>query len=197
MSYSIDAITADCYEGTTCLINKFNITDEEKLANVEAAITMAKAAALEKNPINGNFTFEHFCFIHRFLFEDLYEWAGKLREVEMSKKGTKFARSQDLASLCYACFERLQENNCFCGLKYSDFVENIVDFYCTLNLIHPFREGNGRTVRIFIAQLVRHCGYEINFSEINPDELMIATIHASNGIQQYLIDLFAAHIKIL
>ena len=195
MSYSIEAITEDCYEGTTCLINKFNITDEKKLANVESAITMAKAASLEKNPLNGDFSFAHYCAVHKYLFDDLYEWAGKLREVEMSKKGTRFASTQDLALLCNACFDRLQKNNCFRGLNHPDFVENIVDLYCTLNLIHPFREGNGRTLRVFIAQLVRFCGYEINFAEINPDDLMIATIHAANGVQQYLIELFAAHIR--
>ncbi len=92
MSYSYEAITEDCYEGTTCLINKFNITDEKKLANVESAITMAKAASLEKNPLNGDFSFAHYCAVHKYLFDDLYEWAGKLREVEMSKKRNKICK---------------------------------------------------------------------------------------------------------
>ena len=54
MGYSIDVGTADCYEGTACLINKFDIKDEKKLAKVEAAITFAKASELEKTPLNGN-----------------------------------------------------------------------------------------------------------------------------------------------
>ncbi len=61
-------------------------------------------------------------------------------------------------------------------------------------MLHPFREGNGRTQRVFIAQLIRHAGYEIDFSEIDPDELMIATIRAANGVEDGLRDLFAEHI---
>ena len=70
----------------------------------------------------------------------------------------------------------------------------IVDFYCVTNMLHPFREGNGRTQRIFIAQLIRFCGYDINFSEIDPDDLMIATIHSANGITGFLKDIFSKHI---
>lgn len=195
MSYSIDPLTADCYEGTTCLINKFSIKDEEKLAKVEAAITLAKVASLEKNPIQGDFGFAHYCAIHRYLFEDIYEWAGNLRTVEMSKKGTLFASVAELPFLCNACLERLQKQDCFRNLHFSEFVAELADLYSSLNLIHPFREGNGRTLRIFIAQLVRFCGYEINFSEIDTDDLMIATIHAANGVDNYLIDIFSSHIN--
>ena len=76
MSYSIDALTDNCYEGTTCLINKLNITDEETLKNVEAAITFAKISELEQTPIDGNFDFEHYKSIHKYIFEELYDWAG-------------------------------------------------------------------------------------------------------------------------
>ena len=58
MAYSLNPSTNNCYEGTTCLINKFGIRDEEKLAEIEAQITFAKAAILEKNPIIGDLDFE-------------------------------------------------------------------------------------------------------------------------------------------
>lgn len=195
MSYSIDALTADCYEGTSCLINKFNIKDENKLSNIEAAITFAKASELEKTPINGNFDLEHYLAIHRYLFEDIYDWAGKIRTVEMSKKGTSFAKSEEIEELCNGCFDRLKNMNYFHGMSFAQFVENIVDLYCTINIIHPFREGNGRTQRIFISQLIRYNGYDIDFSAIDADELMIATIHSASGINDYLIDIFSKHIK--
>ena len=72
MSYSINNSTDNCYEGTTCLINKFNIRDEELLSSVEADLTVAKMMELEENPINGNFDFLHYKSIHRFIFEDIY-----------------------------------------------------------------------------------------------------------------------------
>ena len=195
MGYSIEAGTEGCYEGTTCLINKFDIRDEKKLSNIEAAITFAKASELEKTPIKGKFDLKHYLAIHRFLFEDIYDWAGRLRTVEISKKGTNFANAAELQSLCSNCFERLKQLNYFQNFEFSDFVDNIVDLYCVTNKIHPFREGNGRTQRIFISQLIRYNGYDIDFSKIDTDELMIATIHSASGIRDYLTDIFTKHIK--
>lgn len=195
MGYSIEAGTEGCYEGTTCLINKFDIREEKKLSNIEAAITFAKASELEKTPINGKFDLEHYLAIHRFLFEDIYDWAGELRTVEISKKGTTFANTAELESLCNNCFERLKQMNYFQNFEFPEFIENIVDLYCVTNKIHPFREGNGRTQRIFISQLIRYNGYDIDFSKIDTDELMIATIHSASGIRDYLTEIFSKHIK--
>ncbi len=195
MSYSITALTNDYYEGTNCLINKFNIQNEEQLAKIEAGITLAKTAELERNPIRASYDFEHYKLIHKYLFEDLYEWAGKVRTVDISKKGTNFTPAENIEAVANACFDRLKSNNYFKNLEFNDFIDNIVDFYCATNMLHPFREGNGRTQRIFLSQLVRFCGYDINFSEIDTDELMIATIHSANGINDYLKDIFTNHIK--
>ena len=85
MGYSIDAITADCYEGTTCLVNKFNIKDQALLSFLEGQITFAKGSQLEQNPIQGNFDFEHYKAIHKYLFDEIYEWAGTVRTVDISK----------------------------------------------------------------------------------------------------------------
>lgn len=195
MSYSITALTDDYYAGTNCLINKFNIQNEEQLAKIEASITLAKSAELERNFISYSFDFEHYKQIHRYLFEDLYDWAGKVRTVDISKKGTNFTPAENIETVANACFDRLKSHNYFRNVDFEDFVENIVDFYCSTNMLHPFREGNGRTQRIFIAQLIRFCGYDINFSEIDTDELMVATIHSANGITDYLKEIFKIHIK--
>lgn len=195
MAYEINSITADCYEGTTCLINKFGITDETKLSEVEADITFAKASKLEENPIDGKFDIEHFKAIHRYLFEDLYDWAGQFRTINISKKGTKFVKTDELENLCVKCFDRIKSSNYFRNISFESFVENIVDLYCTLNMLHPFREGNGRTERIFIAQLIRINGYDIDFSEIDSDYLIIATIQAAQGVTDNLIKIFSEHIS--
>lgn len=195
MSYSITSLTDDYYKGTNCLINKLNIQNKEQLAKIEASITMAKSAELERNPISDSFDFEHYKQIHKYLFEDLYEWAGKVRTVDISKKGTNFTSAENIETVSKACFDRLKNHNYFKNIDFNDFIENIVDFYCSTNMLHPFREGNGRTQRIFIAQLIRFCGYDINFSEIDTDELMVATIHSANGITDYLKEIFKIHIK--
>ena len=195
MGYSIDPISADCYEGTTCLINKFGIKDEKKLSQMETLITTAKCKELEVNPIDGNFGFEHYKAIHKFIFEDLYDWAGKIRTVSISKKGTVFTSPESIESLADRIFSGLQKENCYIGYDNDRYIESIVDFYCRTNMLHPFREGNGRTQRVFLTQLIRHSGHDINFSTIDTDELMIATIQSANGIVDYLRNLFKESIN--
>lgn len=75
-------------------------------------------------------------------------------------------------------------------MPFDEFIENLSDFYDVINMIHPFREGNGRTQRVFFAQLIRNAGYEINFSEIDTDLLMIATIQAAGGVDDSLKAIF-------
>lgn len=190
MGYSVDAVTDNCYEGTSCLINKFNIRDEKKLIEVESDIVFGKTLLLENLPLEGDLNFEYYLSIHKFLFEELYDWAGKLRNINISKKGTVFCPVEQLEEHCKNCFSRLAENNYFLNLPREKLVDEVVDFYCSTNMLHPFREGNGRTQRIFISKLVKQCGYEFNLSSIDEDDLMIATIQAANGVKDYLIELF-------
>lgn len=195
MGYSIEASGDSCYPNTTCLINKFNIKDNDKLSQVEAEITFAKAVVLESEEVKPPFNFEFYKNIHRFLFEDLYDWAGKLRKVDISKNGTSFCLVNELEKLCEACFNRLEKANYFKGISRKKFVEEIVDLYQTTNFLHPFREGNGRTQRIFISKLIKYNGYDFNFSNINPDLLMLATIKAANGVTDDLYNIFDSEIK--
>ena len=186
MSYSLDSITDNCYKGTNCLVNKLNIQDEKQLSSVEAHISLAKILILQKNPLQGNFDFEHYKAIHKFIFEDLYDWAGIVRTVNISKKGTSFANADKIYSLADACFMRLKNQNYFKNLNKEAFVQKMSDFYCVTNYLHPFREGNGRTQRVFLSQLSQNAGYEMNFAAVDTDELMIATIQASNGVDTHL-----------
>ncbi|MBQ7356321.1 MAG: Fic family protein [Clostridia bacterium] len=189
MSYSLNSSTDNCYEGTSCLINKFDIRDEEQLGQLEAQITFGKAALLEKTPLEGNFDFNHYKKIHEFLFSDLYEWAGTIRTAEISKKRTNFIESKLIESSAERIFSRVK-NGVFINLSTDNFAVEIASFYNDINYLHPFREGNGRTQRIYFTQLIRHFGYDINFSETDTDYLMLATIQAANGILDFLIDYF-------
>ena len=189
MAYSLNPSSSNCYEGTTCLINKFDIRDEEKLAEIEAQITFAKAVMLEDSPVEGNFDFDHFKKIHAFLLCDLYEWAGKIRTVDISKKRTKFLDAASIDDIATKCFSRVI-NGYFDNLSMNEFAKRIAEFYNDVNFIHPFREGNGRTQRIYFTQLIRHYGYDINFSDVDTDELMIATIQASQGVLDFLVEFF-------
>ena len=104
MAYSLNPSSDNCYKGTTCLINKLGIKDEKRLSEIEAQVTFAKAVLIESNPIEGSFDFEHFKRIHEFLFCDLYEWAGQIRTVDISKKRTKFLSAASIEDIATKCF---------------------------------------------------------------------------------------------
>ena len=124
MAYSLNPSNDNCYEGTTCLINKLNIHDEAILANIEAEITYAKTAMLEENPIYGNFNFEHYKKIHYFLFSDIYEWAGTIRTVNISKKRTNFLSSSSIESIAEKSFDKIT-NGLLDNLSFDNFVKQI------------------------------------------------------------------------
>ena len=195
MSYSIETLTDDCYPGTNCLINKFNIQNERQLAFVESRIVIGKTEELLKNPIPGKYDFTHYKSIHRFLFEDIYEWAGMVRTIDMSKKGTRFTRASRIVESAERIFGRLNHMDNFVGLETEEFLNEITDFYCSTNMLHPFSEGNGRTQRAFLQQLIRNAGYDLSFAAMDPDELMIATIQASNGVTDGLHRLLMENIR--
>lgn len=194
MSYSIEATTADCYPGTTCLINKLGIQDDAVLKETEAAIVLGKASLLDQQPIEGDFDFEHYKRIHRFLFCDLYDWAGQVRTINISKKGTSFVLVSEIEVCAEACFDRLAAFTDD-GLSLHELAEEVADFYHTINMLHPFREGNGRTQRVFFTQWLRHLGYDFDLTSVDPDAFMIATIHAAHGVMDMLVDFFEQAIE--
>ena len=189
MAYSMEASSDNCYEGTTCLINKLDIHDEKLLAETESAYVLAKASYLDLHPIQGDFDFEHYCEIHRFLFCDLYEWAGHPRKADISKKGTRFVEAEHIQECAVACFARINALD-FTKMDRDETVAEIADFYSTMNMIHPFREGNGRAQRIFFTQWLRHLGYELDFANVDQDLFMIATIRAAHGVMDDLVAFF-------
>lgn len=194
MAYSIDSTTDGCYPGTTCLVNKLGIQDELALAETEAAVVLGKASLLDQQPIPGVFDFDHYKRIHQFLFCDLYDWAGQIRTINLSKKGTAFVPAEEIESCAVACFKRLAEFSGE-GMSHRELAEEVADFYHTVNMLHPFREGNGRTQRIFFTQWIRSLGYDFDLSSVDPDAFMIATIYAAQGVMDQLADFFEQMIE--
>lgn len=191
MAYSVDPTQDSCYPNTTVLINKFGYRDAEQLADAEALITWTKSIELEENPINGAFDFTHYKATHKYLFDEIFDWAGSPRTIDLHKRGTKFCPAAEIESRAQSIFSRLKQKNFFRDLSRGLFIEEIVDFYCATNELHPFREGNGRTQRSFFTQLIRSSDYDIDFGDIDEDLLMIATIHSAQGINDQLLELFS------
>ena len=190
MSYSMDSTSENCYKGTTVLINKLDIRDESELAETEGIITGLKASELMTQPLKPDFSFEDYKHIHKYLFDMLYDWAGEIRSISISKSATRFTAPEYIEENGAKIFERLRLLNYFRGLPRDELVSQVADLYHTINMLHPFREGNGRTQRVFFFQLIRNAGYEIDYSDFNSDLLMIGTIQAAAGVMDNLIDFF-------
>lgn len=189
MPYTIEASFSNCYPGTSVLVNKFDLRSQADLDLVESTLVAAKATQWEEHPLCATFDFAHYKAIHAHLFGELYDWAGRVRTINISKKGTRFCPADEIESVAAAVFKRLAAEHFFCNLPPESFVSELVDFYERTNELHPFREGNGRTQRVFLAQLAQNAGYHLDFSAVDPDELMIATIQSANGIDDYLKEL--------
>lgn len=108
MGYSIDPISDHCYPGTSILINKFDIRDEGKLNEVESVVVSARYAEWLNEPKETFFDFAHYKAIHHFLFSDLYDWAGEVRTVDISKKGTRFTPAEQIGCQAEQIFRRLR-----------------------------------------------------------------------------------------
>ena len=124
------------------LENKLNITDQIELAKIEEKISKKKAKQLfDSGDINkveiG--TFKGLCSIHTYLFEDIYEFAGKTREVNIAKGDFRFAPAMYLT-------QSLQHIDKMPQANYDEIIEKYVE----MNIAHPFREGNGRATRIWL-----------------------------------------------
>lgn len=157
------------YPGTNVLKNKFNLRDEGALREAEYQATYNRTAALEGNPIKGNFDMAHLRACHKHLFQDVYEWAGKLRTVNISKGESRFASAEFLDSAMKDLHKRLKADHFLRGLEKKAFVDKFTDFYSDMNALHPFREGNGRATREFMKQLAHEAGYRFDIVKISHD----------------------------
>jgi len=179
-----------CYPKTQILINKLGIHNEKKLSEIEQAITFPKWVAYKNNPIKGNFDFNHFCQIHHYLFAELYEWAGKPRLGGFMSIGrTKFIDSEYIKSSFDDIYEKLQKDNFFKNLPKEEFCEKMAYFMADINKVHPFRDGNGRTMKLYFSQLAQNSGYDLEFSLASKDDLILADVLAYNGNYQLLIEI--------
>ena len=189
--YSIEGTQDSCYPGTTVLINKLGLKTQVELDTVEKQLVLLKSALIEQEGSFKNVSFAFYKKLHKELFCDLYDWAGCARTISLSKKGTVFYRADDIERIGTLIFKRLDEMNYLKGIDREHFACELAELYHDLNMLHPFREGNGRTLRLFITLLVRNAGYDICFAGCDSDILMIATIKAAQGDLTLLRDVFS------
>ena len=195
MAYSLDPLQDDCYENSTVLKNKFDIRDEKQLGIMEQSITSALIAKAFIDIPFENVDFNFYKRLHEYVFSDIYEWAGQVRDVNISKKGTNFCPAEKIETSGERIFNSLSKHNYLKNLSFKDFIDKFTDLYCELNYLHPFREGNGRIHRLFLSMLVANTRKKLDFSKIDKDLFMIATIKSMSGDIFLLKDIFGENIK--
>ena len=165
-----------CYKNSNVLINKLDIHEEKVLQKFEAKITAAKLLALRKKGIIGNFDVQHLIDIHIFLFEDIYPFAGKFRNENIAKGVFRFAEFEYIEPELEKLLNELKSENYLEGLSKEDLTQRLAYYLSELNVLHPFREGNGRTIREFIRELALKNGYVLNLSNVSPSDFLRASI---------------------
>lgn len=146
------------YEGSSVLINIPGIKDQKELDSFERRKTMLKMLS---DPPQGKFDFNHFRQIHHYLFQDIYEWAGKVRNVPVSKGSHQFATPAYIHEQGDLLFKWLAIENYLTDLIQKEFINKAAHFVLELNVLHPFRDGNGRTIRFFLLLLGENAGYKL------------------------------------
>ena len=165
-----------CYKGSNVLINKLNIHDNKILKQAEEKIVAAKLFILRQNTMIRNFDVNHFKGIHKFLFEDIYPFAGKFRTENIAKGFFSFAEWEFIEDELSNLLKKLNESNNLKNLKRDEFVKAIAYYLSELNVLHPFREGNGRTIREFIRELCYVNDYLFDLQKIEPEDFLNACI---------------------
>lgn len=131
---------------------------------VEAVFVQKRAVELEERDVLGSFDIAHLREIHRFLFRDIFPWAGDFRVVNISKGNANFGPAMHIVGALKELFDRLAKEKLLVGLTAPAFVDRAAFYLGEINAIHPFREGNGRTQREFIRQLALHAGHPLSWS---------------------------------
>ena len=161
------------YPNSLVLINKFGIKDAVQLQEVEGFIFASK---LPLQLPSGNFDYKHLKAIHYYFFNEIYEWAGQERVIDIAKGDCYFGHKQYITSELHKLFVRLEKENYLRELKPDLFCQRLSYYFNEINAAHPFREGNGRTQRAFCDLITERACYELNWSSVNREEYLDASI---------------------
>jgi fido (protein-threonine AMPylation protein)/predicted kinase len=172
------------YPGTEVLINIPGIRDAEQLKRYEAIVTKERLSQLALQPVKEAFDLEHLKQIHQFIFKDVYPFAGMLREENIAKDFFTFAPTQHMESSAKDLFSQLRKEDNLKGLPIDRFADRAAHYMAEINVLHPFREGNGRTQREYIRQLAKNAGYDLDWSKLDPEQVLRASIRSTVNPQR-------------
>lgn len=178
-----------CYKGTNVLVNKLEIKDFDTLLKLENRIAVVKAYELRQIGITGKFDIDHIISIHKFMFEDIYEFAGKFRTENIAKDDFTFASWQYIEEELNRILEELKKENYLENYSKEKLSKRLAYYLSELNVLHPFREGNGRVTREFVRQLALKNGYLFDLRKASSEEFLDATkksVFSANDLEKVI-----------
>lgn len=157
--------------------NLLDITDFDELEQAEAFTFSIRAAQIEQGTYKiAAFSKEDFVDLHHHLFQDIYPFAGQFRKVQLMKGATRFCQMEFLDGYATDLFNQLQNEPEWDSIEHA--AKRLAYFKSELNMLHPFREGNGRTTRIFLQEYTKSKGFLWKYDKIDRNEYMQAMIHS-------------------
>ncbi|URN98963.1 putative adenosine monophosphate-protein transferase Fic [Leclercia adecarboxylata] len=156
------------YPGINVMRNRLGIRQAERLAQAAYEFTALRAATLGLGPpLRG---LPHLCAIHQHIYQDIFDWAGDIREMDIYQGDTRFCHFAYIEKEGNALMQDLEEEGYLVGLEKAEFINRLSHYYCEINVLHPFRIGNGIVQRIFFEQLAIHAGYQLDWRDIDPEK---------------------------
>lgn len=173
--------------------NLLTINNLEDLERAEQFVFTVRALEVEQGKITiENFNLKTLMELHHYLFQDIYRFAGKIRDVQLTKGNTRFCQMQYIQSECNRVFHELSNESEWETVEKA--AAKLAYYKSELNMIHPFREGNGRTIRIFIYLLAKTKGFLWDYSKMNREEYLNAMIQSVYDVKP-LEKLILANLK--
>ena len=177
------------YPGTNVLRNHFGLHDATELQRRESEASTIAGAQLARDRLPGNYDLGHLRAFHARLFGEVYPWAGDIRTVTIATTDM-FALPKHIEAYLSAVLAELPRENYLRGLDREPFVDRLVHYLAEINAAHPFREGNGRAQRAFISQLAREADYALEWSRVDPERNIAASIASMHGDNALLRAIF-------
>ena len=162
----------------TVLRNRFGIRNDAELEQIERGFV---ARRMRQRLPSGDFDLAHLRALHRHLFQDVYDWAGELRTVEISKDGNQFQFRRFIENGMADVHRRLVAQGHLSNLSAAAFAVKAGEILGDVNYCHPFREGNGRTQLVYLKQLAHQAGHRLDLSRLERDAWMTASREAHLG----------------
>ncbi len=169
------------YPGTAVLQNLAGLRDANTLETYEAQASTLRLAQLSAQQLDGVYDLHHLQEFHRFVFQDIYPWAGELRSVPLAKPGSMFALPEHIPNYAAEILRQLAGEQHLTRLSRDEFADRLTHYYAEINAVHPFREGNGRAQRAFLRQLALDAGHTLAWERLDRENLILASQRSLQG----------------